>query len=327
MLTVRIVYSARMQHVRGVVASLVGAILLLFLLWVPTHPVFERALDGASRVSRQPPLHVLFGGDIMLDRSLRTAADAKGGDSLFACLDPLLVSADLAIANLEGPITPYDSVSVGSLPGDGHNYTFTFPLSSAGLLASHRIAAVSLGNNHITNFGWDGVRSTMHALDAAQVGHFGDPISHGVYEASRGDIRIAIIGYNQFDPVGWRVAADTALTQIAREKSLGFMPVVFSHWGDEYSPATDGEKTLAHAFVDAGAVLVVGAHPHVVQEHEMYHDAPIYYSLGNLIFDQYWEYAVSHGLMIEATFDQGRVTGIEEIPIELRRDRTTCPVG
>lgn len=312
-----------MSEARWVVGTITLAGIIAIALWQPARASFERSLDTPLAPER---ISVLFGGDIMLDRSLRTATEKHGGDYLFACLDPLLTHADLSIANLEGPITPYDSVSVGSLPGDGHNYTFTFPIASAELLAAHRFAAVSLGNNHITNFGWDGVRSTISALEAAGVGHFGDPLSHGVYEVSRGDIHVALIGYNQFDPAGWRVAADTALAQIARERERGYLPVVFAHWGEEYSAATDNQKVLAHAFVDAGARIVVGAHPHVVQEHETYHDAPIYYSLGNLIFDQYWDDAVSRGLVIEAVFDSRGVAGVIETPVQLKRDRTTCPI-
>jgi len=74
---------------------------------------------------------------------------------------------------------------------------------------------------------------------------------------------------------------------------------VYTHWGVEYSPATDSEKKLAHEFIDAGAEIVIGSHPHVVQEHEVYKGKNIYYSLGNLIFDQYFSDAVDHGLTLQ----------------------------
>ena len=73
--------------------------------------------------------------------------------------------------------------------------------------------------------------------------------------------------------------------------------VVFSHWGVEYSPAsTDSMKSLAHQFIDAGADLVVGSHPHVIEPMEIYNGKRIYYSLGNFIFDQYFNEDVRNGL-------------------------------
>src|SRR3989344_3043600 len=75
------------------------------------------------------PAHatILFGGDMMFDRSVRRVADEKGGDFIFSCIDSVLQGADLVVANLEGPITEHASVSATSTPGDEFNYTFTFP--------------------------------------------------------------------------------------------------------------------------------------------------------------------------------------------------------
>lgn len=285
---------------------------------------FVHPFVGASAPAQ---VTIIFGGDMMFDRSIRQYADRHGGDHLLACLDPLLNSADLAVANLEGPITDRPSISLGSLPGDSNNYTFTFPTTTAALLARHNVRYVTLGNNHILNFGWDGVRSTRDALSGSGVGYFGDPPSSTVAHVSRGGVPIALIGYNQFAPEGWRAAASTTVWQIRAARAGGELPVVFAHWGEEYSAATDGQRRLAHAFADAGAVLVVGAHPHVVQESERYEKTPIYYSLGNLVFDQYWNDAVSHGLLIAVTFDAAGVAQIREMPVVLQRDRQTCPVS
>jgi poly-gamma-glutamate synthesis protein (capsule biosynthesis protein) len=90
-------------------------------------------------------------------------------------------------------------------------------------------------------------------------------------------------------------------------------------------PATQYQKNLAREFVDAGALFVVGAHPHVVQEHETYRGVPIYYSLGNLVFDQYWDSAVQRGLTLLVSFDATGVVNIAEMPVFLQRDRQTCP--
>jgi poly-gamma-glutamate synthesis protein (capsule biosynthesis protein) len=268
---------------------------------------------------------VFFGGDMMFDRSVREAGERHGDDHLLACLDPLFVAVDTSVANLEGPITAEDSVSVGSTPGGAGNYTFTFPLSTATLLAEHRVGFVSLGNNHIMNFGTAGVRSTLAALDAAQVGAFGDPLTHRVERFEKSGTTLSFIGFNQFDGAGLRAAASTTLAQVRAERAAGAVPIVFAHWGEEYEPATQYQKNLAREFVDAGALFVVGAHPHVVQEHETYRGVPIYYSLGNLVFDQYWDSAVQRGLTLLVSFDATGVVNIAEMPVFLQRDRQTCP--
>lgn len=275
----------------------------------------------------EPRAVVLFGGDMMFDRSIRQYALVHGGDYLFGCIDTELRQADLAVANLEGPITASTSVSVGSTPGGTGNYTFTFPTTTAALLKAHRIELVNMGNNHIFNFDAAGVRSTMSLLDAAKVGYFGDPLHNTVAERTVGGVGLAFINYNEFLPPGIGTAT-TTLMQIAAEKAKGYLPVVYAHWGDEYKPAAPARVvSLAHQFVDQGAVAVIGSHPHVVENSETYRGAPIYYSLGNFIFDQYFSAAVTHGLLLRLTFSSSTVSKVEEVPIVLKQDRTVCPVS
>jgi hypothetical protein len=89
----------------------------------------------------------------MFDRRIREITEKTGGDYIFSCIDDLLKSVDLVVGNLEGPITKNKSVSKGSVVGSSDNYRFTFPTTTAELLFRHNIRAVTLGNNHINNFG------------------------------------------------------------------------------------------------------------------------------------------------------------------------------
>ncbi|HVY72691.1 MAG TPA: CapA family protein [Candidatus Paceibacterota bacterium] len=269
---------------------------------------------------------VLFGGDMMFDRSIRQYAQQYGGDYLFDCIDGTLAGADLVVANLEGPITASPSVSVGSTPGGEGNFTFTFPISTAALLLKHHIGLVNLGNNHIENFDSAGVVSTIHWLSDAGVQYFGDPINHTVVQKDINGVKLSFINYNEFLPPGIGTAS-TTLAQIRAEKDAGRMPVVYTHWGIEYATTAPAYViALAHQFVDAGAVAVIGSHPHVVEQSETYNNAPIYYSLGNFIFDQYFSHDVTHGLVAELTFTPSGVSNTREIPIELSRDRKVCPL-
>lgn len=305
----------------------IGTFALAYALVVPrvsheyTAPMAPASVAPTSASTTQAT--VLFAGDTMFDRTVRQSADRFGGDYLFACIDQTLKSADLVVINLEGPITATSSVSVGSLPEGIGNFTFTFPTSTAALLAKHGISAVNLGNNHIENFGGGGVRSTMQLLSDAGVRYFGDPLAHTVARENVAGVPLSIIGYNEF--LSTSRAAQATLAQVRTEASLGRLPVVYAHWGVEYATSTSASIiSLAHRFVDAGAVAVIGSHPHVVQPSETYKGAPIYYSLGNFIFDQYFSSATTHGLLVAVTFSNGHAQGVREIPVEIHRNQV-CP--
>jgi len=274
-----------------------------------------------------PSATVIFGGDMLFDRTIRGAMEAKGEDFIFSCIDEVLSEADVVVANLEGPITEHPSVSLGSAIRSPENFTFTFPTSVAPLLARHNIRLVNLGNNHILNFGWDGARSTLEHLRAAEVGYFGDPLEKRVAREELNGVMLAFIGYNEFASNGWRTNAEAVLSEIKSALADEYVPVVYTHWGDEYSAEPpERVRALARTFIDAGAAIIIGSHPHVVQRPEMYRGKYIYYSLGNFFFDQYWSDAVRTGLLLRVSFAPG-VVSIEEIPVVMERTRQTCPIA
>ena len=117
-----------------------------------------RTATAAADAEAQPGrARVLFVGDMFFDRFIRQKSDRVGADFPFSCIDPLLRSADMVVGNLEGPITDNGSISVGTVPGSPNNYRFTFPKATAALLLRHNVKAVSIGNNHILNFGHEGL--------------------------------------------------------------------------------------------------------------------------------------------------------------------------
>src|SRR3569623_908487 len=125
-------------------------------------------------LSVQPGVARIFAaGDIMLDRKIRVISQMSGADYPFSCIEPLVKSADFAVANLEGSITDNPSKSAGSTPGSYDNYFFTFPTTTGEVLKRNGIDAVDLGNNHILNFGYGGLISTQENLSHAGVGYFG----------------------------------------------------------------------------------------------------------------------------------------------------------
>lgn len=305
--------------VPGLSILLVGVVGIVFLQ-VPATREYVRSISPLK-----PEVEILFGGDMMFDRSIRLAMEREGDDHVFSCIKDILADADFVVANLEGPITSHSSKSVGSAVGGANNFTFTFPTSTATLLARHNITLVNLGNNHIFNFGREGLMQTKQWLDDAGVAHFGDPDfpeEERVERFTKRGIKFSFVNWSDWTSD----KTDHTVAQVRKEKEAGRMVVVYTHWGEEYVPATPRMRQLAHSFIDAGAEVVIGSHPHIVQEREEYQGKTIYYSLGNMVFDQYWNEAVRRGLLVKLTFTPTSISSVEEIPIENLRDRRTCAV-
>lgn len=263
---------------------------------------------------------IIFVGDMFFDRQIRKIMYEKGGDHIFSCIQDFLKSADLVVGNLEGPITENASKSLLSAVGSPNNFIFTFPTITAKLLAENNIKAVSLGNNHIGNFGKEGIVSTKRFLSDAGVSYFGGLSGdEEILRKNVGGQSISFVSYNEFGGD----LVDKVSVKIKGEKEAGQKVIIFAHWGDEYVAPPQRIKNAAKKFVDAGADLIVGAHPHVILEDEIISEVPVYYSLGNFIFDQYWNEGVSTGLALEV-YLKGDDMQITEHKVSIQRDGRTC---
>jgi poly-gamma-glutamate synthesis protein (capsule biosynthesis protein) len=97
------------------------------------------------------------------------------------------------------------------------------------------------------------------------------------------------------------------------------------HAGVEYDPGyTLEQQAAAHAFIDAGADVVIGTHPHVVEPLEIYNGKPIFYSLGNFLFDQDFSFATTHGLAVNLVWTNGK-TSYQLIPIVIKGAEVSYP--
>ncbi len=262
---------------------------------------------------------LLFVGDMMFDRTIRKRMESFGDQHIFSCVSKTLSSYDAVFGNLEGPITNNISVSRDTVPGDIDNMRFTFDPSVGELLKNNNFKAVSLANNHIFDFGGTSVIQTKENLTKNKIGWFGDP-TDDMGKTFRGDGYV-IVGFNQFLGVD---SVDKTKKEIKRFKENGNVVIVFAHWGEEYFPVVDYQRGFAYEFVDSGADIVLGAHPHVVQEKEIYKNKHIYYSLGNFIFDQWWEESVSTGLGVEIVLKKGEEPSLSELYFKSSRDGRTC---
>jgi len=297
--------------VLSIAAVLTAAIwYLVFNTPEPQIQVIEQ--KPATIIHLKNYVKILFVGDLMFDRGIRYYAAKNGGNEfIFNKISPILSENDLVVANLEGSVTNNKSVSIGSIPESAANYYFTFDPSVAKTLFNENIGVVNLGNNHILNFGYDGVEQTKNYLDKAGVSYFGLPAQAGVHNGQGsiikdvGGIKMAFVSYNEFLTGDLPAEQTATIDEIKKVKPQADVVVVFCHWGVEYTKnPTASQVELAHKFVDAGTDLVVGSHPHVIQPSEEYQGKMIYYSLGNFIFDQYFSENTRNGLGVEVKIDK-----------------------
>lgn len=300
---------ARLNKMQKKISIVILATLLLIFgfFWLgskeETQPISEVDL---SVTKKESPVRatLFFAGDMMFDRYIRQKAEEGNYSDMLLDFEKKISGADVAIANLEGPITTNTSLSLGTnASAGGNHFTFTFDTKVAEALSAVGFDVLSLANNHSMNFGESGIIQTRNHLSGAGLQFFGDPLDGNLVSVSTttNGIEIAFVGYNQF---GYPGEAES-LAEVKRlEASDSFIAVV-PHWGEEYEKTpTPAVRALGHAFVDAGADMVIGAHSHIIGDNEIYRGVPIYYSLGNFVFDQYFQHNVRCGLVLEVVLEK-----------------------
>lgn len=255
--------------------------------------------------------NLTFVGDIMLDRNVRTTIQARGFESLVAPIKSEL-QGDLVIANLEGPFTnsTKHAVSGGSL-------SFTFEPYLAKKLRAAGFTTVSLANNHTLNQGVAGLTMTRTTLKKAGIQYFGDPSNRHGFGMVRNvnGTRIAFIGHH-----GLVSGLDITLRDIKEAKSVADVIIVFAHEGTEYQlKFTSRQQQDYRRMIDAGATMVIGAHPHVVEPIEIYKGKFIAYSLGNFIFDQYFSADTQQGLLLHISGNGATPKKVTFVPVQSKR--------
>ena len=178
---------------------------------------------------------------------------------------------DFTLANLEGPLT-------GDGPKSEKQFVFRGPAEYTNILTGSSVEAVTTANNHSWDYGYAGQVDTNEALDAAGISHAGREGSY-LHTTASG----LTIGVYCDDFYFEKAHMEEAIASL-REQGAEVVVCAF-HWGEEkaYTPNFD-QKTWAHIAIDAGADIVAGHHPHVLQPIEYYNGGVILYSLGNFCY-------------------------------------------
>jgi poly-gamma-glutamate synthesis protein (capsule biosynthesis protein) len=266
-------------------------------------------------------MSLFFAGDAMLDRYIRDVSEKKGANFLTEKMQRIFLSPDEVVFNLEGPVTKNKSVSQNTVPGEKGHMSFTFDQDvTKNFLKNTRASAVFLGNNHILNFGKEGLTETENFLRENNIGYFGDikpenePLIREIEHK-----KVAFVAFNQF--LGQ--SAEAVVEKIAELKKTNDFVVLYAHWGVEYArKESEQQREWAHDFVDAGVDLVIGSHPHVVQPIEVYKNKVIFYSLGNFVFDQYFSPDTIEGLAVGVSVKDNNLDFYLS-PLSLKSDGNT----
>lgn len=260
-------------------------------------------------------------GDLGLGRNITyTAREKNDFYYSFSGMDSWLLQNDLNSANLESPI-------VKSCPSIKAN-TFKFCGDTAFIspLKSYKIFA-NLANNHILNYGREGLEETEKLLLENQIKYVYSHKSNTKFtQVNINDISLGFLGYDltgsQTKPTDLELIADVK-TYASKIDWL----VVHLHWGNEYLPAPEAWKVnLAHQLITAGADIIQGTHPHVWQGEEVYQDRLIYYSLGNFIFDQNWSLPTSQSYAIRLTLSKNKILKTEKQAYQINNNSRPVPI-
>ena len=240
------------------------------------------------------PLVIAAAGDVTFGDGVAEAISAYGPRHPWLAVAPILRAADIATVNLEGV------ASTRGTPVPDKAFTFRGP--PAALEAAVRFAGIdvfSVANNHSLDYGVDGFLDTLRrarALGAATAGGGASLAAARARAVIRaGGLRVAFLGYSDVNPPGFVAGARTAGTAPAEPALIAAdvraarrradLVVVWFHWGIELMREPDGrQQELAAAALNAGAGVVLGAHPHVLQPIARPGRRVVAWSLGNFVF-------------------------------------------
>jgi poly-gamma-glutamate synthesis protein (capsule biosynthesis protein) len=265
------------------------------------------AIAAALTLAMSPPVprqdiepvqvRVVVVGDIMLGRKVNIGSLDRGDFRWpFRATADVLRAADLATGNLESPI-------IQLCPPIDHSMLFCGDMRSIQGLAWAGFDALGLANNHRWDKGQAGFEQTVSALEAAGIAPYYDGRMY-VYEEYG-----ATVGLMAFNDVLWPLDLEETSALVRQAAAQVDVLIGLVHMGEEYfAEPWPRQVEIAHALTDAGMDIVVGGHPHWVQTVGSYAGRPIFYSLGNFVFDQMWSDETRRGdiLRLDITvFDDG----------------------
>lgn len=284
--------------------------------------------------AEETDITMLFVGDIMLAERPGQLI-AQGRDPFFY-VRSIFRAADIRIGNLECAV---------SQKGKVEDKTYTFRAHPRVITTLKKyFDAVSVANNHAGDFGPVAFEDMLYQLEKKQLAYFGGGrtlrAAHEPYLTTVKGKKIAVLGYDGFFPRSFEALEDRAgvawldtdfiVADIkrAREAHRADWVIVVPHWGWEYEKiASSHQQTLAHLMIDSGADAVVGGHPHVTQNIEIYKNKPIIYSLGNFVFNGFHDKETTTGWIALLTLTANAEVKWKTITVRLDKNGVPHPIS
>ena len=282
---------------------------------------------------------ISIAGDVLLDRGVATAIEKNGAAYPYGGVAALFKGDDITVANLETPLT--DAEGGAMKPS---RFVFKASTDNTAQLKAAGFDVLMLANNHTMDYLSAGLSDTMAVLDGAGLLHAGAGENASSIKPcfiDKNGVRIGVLSYSSLPPEGFMFAENEATIAYARAGFLDDMKsdiveaawlcdflLVYFHWGTEYNhDVNEMQIEIAHAAVDSGASAVIGTHPHVLQGKEIYNNAPIYYSVGNFVFDKQIPEGTDIALIVQLTVNRRGVIEITELPVIIENCRPQIADG
>lgn len=315
------------------VAFILVAVVCLFglvhILDYLHNEVFVANNDIALTSEESDLLQMTFVGDVMMDRGLKRKAQVKGYDSLFDKSKELWRDSDIVAGNLESVILRDQNKYQENKTKDIH---LNMHPDGVQTMKNAGFTTLSTANNHISDYGRKGIRNTFKVLQDKNVDFVGigmdsaDSLNYTTYDIngvivsflSVTDIIPEHTSATTDKPGALTTQNDNYLSLISEAAAQSDYTVVYSHWGEEISETiSERQEELGRDMVDAGADLIVGMHPHVVQPIEKYKNGLIMYSLGNFVFEQE-ETRTKDSVVVNYRIDSQGQMQLELVPMRIK---------
>ncbi len=290
---------------------------------------------GAMRFFRREAV-ISLAGDLMLDRGVGRKIAQNGRDYPFEAVSGLFLRDEVTIANLECPLTRAENAK-------DKEVVFKAAPESAAALKAAGFDALMLANNHSSDYFDEGLKDTVLALEGTGLFYAGNLDGKGEARPciiEKNGVRIGILAYNALEDEGQKQGGGEGAAYVSSDDTSKMQGevretaarcdflIVYFHWGVEYlSEVSCGQIKIAHAAADSGASLVVGTHPHVLQGRENYKGVPIYYSLGNFVFDWQVREGTDEGVVLQLTVGKRGLKSISELPVIIENCRPVIAEG
>ncbi|USK73872.1 CapA family protein [Peribacillus frigoritolerans] len=279
------------------------------------------------------PLTMTMVGDVMMGRYVEEVTEKHGYEYLFRYVKPYFSNSDYVSGNYEHTALKEE---VSNYKGADTPIRLNSNTSGVEAVKDAGFSVVSLANNHMMDYEEQGLLDTIDEFKSADMHYVGvgsntAEAKNSIDYADVNGVRVATLGFTDVygkdavsknDKAGLLNSNPDLLFEMigkARDAKQGNadLVVVNMHWGQEYSTSTtDRQKDLAKAIIDAGADIIIGHHPHVLQSFDVYKDGIIFYSLGNFIFDQGWTRTKDSAMVQYHLANDGKAT-IDVVPLQI----------